>query len=172
MDKERKILCALVEENPDDEPIVTAIQTYGKTLALFCKKVRSGVDAKDHLANAISEIEILLDQLKIMHGIENSVVYHRLTNLAQYAREKGFNNPERVKNTEPEREKENAVNVQTYNGKPKAIYESYNSHDCEAFYRCPLCKKVFGDWHLKYTDETKKFIYCPHCNAELSGVEG
>lgn len=106
MDKERKILQALVDEHPTDDDISSALQTWVKCIALFSKKVQSGADAKKHLANAISEIEILLDQLKIMHGIENAVLYCRLTNLAGYARELGFNNPERACNTETDQERE------------------------------------------------------------------
>lgn len=57
--------------------------------------------------------------------------------------------------------------------KPRAIWQSFNSHDCEPYYRCPVCNKVFGGW-LVFTQQpnengTKE--YCPHCKTELAGLE-
>lgn len=45
---------------------------------------------------------------------------------------------------------------------PKAIYQSFNSHDCETYYRCPLCDKVFGSWSYSYKDQE-----CPICNKKI-----
>ena len=51
--------------------------------------------------------------------------------------------------------------------KPKAEYVGYNSHDCEAFYRCPVCYKTFGTWTIYGKKETR----CPHCNEELEDIK-
>ena len=53
--------------------------------------------------------------------------------------------------------------------KPKAIWQSFNSRDCETYYRCPVCKKVFGDWliFLQEPNENGTKDYCPHCETEL-----
>lgn len=37
--------------------------------------------------------------------------------------------------------------ITTYvEGKYDPIYIGYNSHDCEAMYKCPQCGEVHGDW--------------------------
>jgi DNA-directed RNA polymerase subunit RPC12/RpoP len=58
--------------------------------------------------------------------------------------------------------------------KGNAVWQSYNSHDCETFYKCSLCNKVFGDWdvfhQIKNENGTKH--YCPYCKKELNGLEG
>jgi uncharacterized C2H2 Zn-finger protein len=53
--------------------------------------------------------------------------------------------------------------------KPKAIWHSFNSHDCETYYRCPVCNKLFGDWliFLQEPNENGTKDYCPHCKTEL-----
>ena len=53
--------------------------------------------------------------------------------------------------------------------KPKAIFQSFNSHDCEAYYRCSACKKLFGSWmvFLQPQNENGTNEYCPHCETEL-----
>ena len=57
--------------------------------------------------------------------------------------------------------------------KPRAIYESFCSHDCEVHYSCPLCGGKFGSWLIfgqpKNENGTDK--YCPHCKAELDGLD-
>ena len=99
MDKERKILQALADCN-SNECLVEELKTFSQSVVYFHNRLQSGADAKQHLANAIAETDILLDQMKIMHGIENSVMYCRLTNLARSARNMGFNDPERVNEAE------------------------------------------------------------------------
>lgn len=56
--------------------------------------------------------------------------------------------------------------------KPKAIYLGFNSHDDEARYRCPVCKKPFGSWLIWSNKPNKNGIkkYCPHCETELEGI--
>lgn len=53
--------------------------------------------------------------------------------------------------------------------KKKAIYQSYNSHDCETFYKCPQCNEVFGDWTIYGQEENENGTkdYCPKCKTEL-----
>lgn len=53
--------------------------------------------------------------------------------------------------------------------KPKALWQSFNSHDCETYYRCPVCNKLFGDWllFLQKPNENGTKDYCPHCETEL-----
>ena len=52
---------------------------------------------------------------------------------------------------------------------PKAVYKSFNSHDCEAYYKCPLCNKTFGSWSLPagYDSKDKGTASCPCCGTEL-----
>ena len=45
---------------------------------------------------------------------------------------------------------------------PITIYQSYNSHDCEAFYKCPICNRTFGSW--SYDEQKKK---CPWCKSRI-----
>lgn len=47
---------------------------------------------------------------------------------------------------------------------PKAIYEGFSSHDCETWYKCPVCNKKFGSWSLP---SGEKIANCPCCGAEL-----
>lgn len=49
-----------------------------------------------------------------------------------------------------------------WNGKPKAIYTGFSNHDCAAYYKCPLCKKIFNSYMLKKDDDR-----CPCCGEEL-----
>jgi uncharacterized C2H2 Zn-finger protein len=52
--------------------------------------------------------------------------------------------------------------------KPKAIYIGWSNHDCSAYYRCPVCDKIFDDWLMKTVkDETGTHDYCPFCKTEL-----
>ena len=57
--------------------------------------------------------------------------------------------------------------------KKRAIYESFSSHDCEAWYRCPECKKLFGSWSIFHQKENENGTnkYCPHCKVELDGLD-
>ena len=59
--------------------------------------------------------------------------------------------------------------MSVYIKKPWAEYCGFSSHDCETWYRCPICKKTFGDWTIYHqkpnTNGTKD--YCPHCETEL-----
>lgn len=50
--------------------------------------------------------------------------------------------------------------------KPIAIYLGFCSHDCEAYYRCPVCGKGFGSWSINMKD-----VRCPRCKAELGGIK-
>ena len=51
---------------------------------------------------------------------------------------------------------------------PKAIYMGFSSHDCEAHYKCPLCKGNFGSWSTTfYKKNGKEHCKCPRCQAEL-----
>lgn len=53
--------------------------------------------------------------------------------------------------------------------KPKAEFCSYNGRDCETFYKCPVCKRLFSSW-LMYNqpkNENGTDQYCPLCKAEL-----
>ena len=52
---------------------------------------------------------------------------------------------------------------------PRAIYEGYNSHDCEAWYSCPICNEKFGSWSVKKNDNGRKC--CPSCKTELDGLD-
>lgn len=48
-------------------------------------------------------------------------------------------------------------------------YVGFNSHDCEARYKCPYCGYLFGYWdlfHQKEKDGTKD--YCPKCGKEFA----
>lgn len=47
---------------------------------------------------------------------------------------------------------------------PKAIYEGFNSHDCETRYKCPVCNGNFGSWSLP---SCAKIANCPCCGTEL-----
>ena len=53
--------------------------------------------------------------------------------------------------------------------KPKAIWYSFNSHDCETWYRCQVCNKLFGDWIIFHQEPNENGTkdYCPHCKTEL-----
>lgn len=57
--------------------------------------------------------------------------------------------------------------------KKDAIYQSYNSHDCEAWYKCPVCNNLFSSWNVfgqpKNENGTNK--YCPKCKTELNGLD-
>ena len=57
--------------------------------------------------------------------------------------------------------------------KPRAIMQSYNSHDCETFYKCPSCGEVFGDWIVFHQEKNKNGTknYCPFCKVELDGLD-
>ncbi len=48
----------------------------------------------------------------------------------------------------------------------KLIYESFSSHDCEAWYSCPYCRKKFGSYSLPPQKKEER-IYCPHCKKEV-----
>ena len=53
--------------------------------------------------------------------------------------------------------------------KPKAIYKGFSSHDCESWYECPVCNKLFGDWVIFIQSENENGTndYCPYCGSEL-----
>ena len=57
--------------------------------------------------------------------------------------------------------------------KKRALYISFCSRDCEAFYECPCCNKKFGSWTVFHQEKnengTKK--YCPWCKEELEGLD-
>lgn len=57
--------------------------------------------------------------------------------------------------------------------KLRAIFESFNSHDCEAYYRCPKCGNVFGSWSIygQKENENGNNKYCPFCKEELDGLD-
>ena len=50
--------------------------------------------------------------------------------------------------------------------KPRAEYLGWSNHDCEAWYRCPVCGKEFGSWSVPIGSKE-----CPRCHTELKGVE-
>ena len=49
--------------------------------------------------------------------------------------------------------------------KPDAIYLGFSQHDCEAWYKCPLCGRSFGSWSINMKD-----VRCPDCKEELGGI--
>jgi uncharacterized Zn-finger protein len=49
----------------------------------------------------------------------------------------------------------------------RAIYQSYNPHDCEAFYKCPYCDKVFGSWSIFHQKSNREETHCPYCDKPL-----
>lgn len=51
----------------------------------------------------------------------------------------------------------------------RAVYRSFCSHDCEVFYECPECGKVFGSWTVFFQNKNENGTneYCPHCKVEL-----
>lgn len=57
--------------------------------------------------------------------------------------------------------------------KKTAIYESFDSHACEAWFRCPECNKIFGSWAVfgQLDNENGTNKYCPHCKVELDGLD-
>lgn len=57
--------------------------------------------------------------------------------------------------------------------KPRAIDESYCNHDCEAWYRCPICNEVFGSWTIFHQEKNENGTkeYCPYCKTELEGLK-
>ena len=48
----------------------------------------------------------------------------------------------------------------------KMKYEGFNSHDCEGWYSCPVCKKQYGDWGF-CTNKIHRTFYCDKCGTEL-----
>lgn len=56
---------------------------------------------------------------------------------------------------------------------PRAIYQSYNSHDCEAWYKCPVCNELFSSWSVYHQSKNENGTneYCPKCKKELSGLD-
>lgn len=46
-----------------------------------------------------------------------------------------------------------------------ATYLGFSPHDCEAWYKCPLCGKSFGDFSVDMKD-----VRCPHCKEKLEGI--
>ena len=57
--------------------------------------------------------------------------------------------------------------------KPRAITQGYCPHDCETWYKCPKCGKVFGDWTVYHQKKNENGTnkYCPHCKLELDGLD-
>lgn len=55
----------------------------------------------------------------------------------------------------------------TYKLKPRAIHIGFSEHDCESWYRCPICKQTFGSW----TIYNKQEYCCPYCKTELDGLK-
>ena len=57
--------------------------------------------------------------------------------------------------------------------KKRAIYQSFSSHDCEAWYKCPVCNKIFGSWTVYHQKKNENGTnkYCPHCKEELDGLD-
>ena len=57
--------------------------------------------------------------------------------------------------------------------KKRAIYESFCSHDCEVWFRCPQCNKIFGSWVVFHQNDNENGTneYCPHCKVELDGLD-
>ena len=57
--------------------------------------------------------------------------------------------------------------------KKMATCIGFCSHDCEVWYRCPVCGAHFGSWSIfrqkKNKNGTNK--YCPYCKEELTGLE-
>ncbi len=49
--------------------------------------------------------------------------------------------------------------------KNSAIYQSYNSHDCEAWYKCPVCDFFY------MTNGTTNYNFCPNCGAKMDRKE-
>ena len=77
-----------------------------------------------------------------------------------------------------ERKREFKVRVkrkEEYKYKPKAIFESYNNHDCETIYSCPKCFKKFSSWDIfsqrRKLNENGTNKYCPNCKNELDGLD-
>lgn len=57
--------------------------------------------------------------------------------------------------------------------KKRAIYESFNSHDCEAWYRCPVCGEKISSWIIYHQKKNENGTnkYCPCCKEELDGLD-
>ena len=57
--------------------------------------------------------------------------------------------------------------------KKRALYVGFSSHNCEAFFECPYCKKIFGSWRVFNQKENENGTnkYCPHCKEELDGLD-
>lgn len=57
--------------------------------------------------------------------------------------------------------------------KERAIWESFNSHDCETIYSCPHCKKKFSSWDIYHQEKNENGTkgYCPECKEELRGLD-
>lgn len=57
--------------------------------------------------------------------------------------------------------------------KLRAIYMGFSNHDCDAYYKCPVCGKVFGGWAVfrQKKNENGTNHYCPECKTELAGLE-
>lgn len=51
---------------------------------------------------------------------------------------------------------------------PRARYLGFYPHDCESYYKCPLCNGQFGSWSTSfYKKNNREHCKCPNCDSEL-----
>lgn len=62
---------------------------------------------------------------------------------------------------------QNTNSENTYKLKPRAIRIGFSEHDCESWYRCPICKQTFGSYQIFH----QQTYCCPNCKTELDGLE-
>ena len=138
-----------IEVYGKDMQLNVAIEEFSELIKEICKHKR-GEDNRDNIIEEMADCYIMLEQLKIIFGITtyeiNTKVNQKMGRLERRLAEK-------------ENKNANAKEV----GRLEKV--AFSQRDCETIYRCPHCKRTFGDWSLFRQQGEKNF--CPLCKIEV-----
>ena len=84
-DRERSILTAAIVKYGIEAQVLMAFEEMAELQKELCKNHR-GKDNADAIADEIADVEIMLDQLKMIFGVEDSVKRHRTYKIVRLAK--------------------------------------------------------------------------------------
>lgn len=143
------ILERAIETYGEDMQLNVAIEEFSELIKEICKHKR-GEDNLDNIIEEMADCYIMMKQLEIIFDI-------KIDQISAKANQKMVRLERRL--AEKENKNANAKEV----GKLEKV--GYSPHDCETIYRCPHCKRTFGDWSL-FGQQGEK-IFCPLCKIEV-----
>lgn len=130
--------------------LIVALEEMSELQKEICKALRGDIHPA-HLAEELADATIMLEQVRQIFSINEPVCRMMDSKIVRL------------------RQRIETAKAETSGVKKAKEYMGFNSHDCEARYKCPYCGYPFGDWALFHQDEkdgTKD--YCPKCGKEFA----